>query len=177
MFGGARLLTSLRQPNFAPLPRLARMIAPPANRSFTSPNQIEDFAFEWPVFDSLAKSFSDWILLNIEPFLRVILAVAHAMMPAARLKLPLCAFVFQSELALPIGNPSFNRELQIVWRAEAMKVVRHKQIITHQPSFRFGPSLVNKLVRGFVDQPRVALLGCYGEKNKVGPAKINVNTG
>lgn len=69
--GGASVLASRRE-----------------TKSFARPNQIKNFAFEWPVFAAPAQFFAEWILLNIEPLLGVALAVAQPMMPAAWLKFP-----------------------------------------------------------------------------------------
>src|SRR2546428_13722798 len=89
-----------------------------SRRLFASPNQVEDLSFERPVFDALAEMFAQRIFLHIKPLLGVVLAVAQAMMPAARLKLPLLPLALQRELPLPVGNPLLNRETQIVRRAE-----------------------------------------------------------
>lgn len=99
---------------------------PPAClRLFAGPNQVEDFSFERPVFNAFAETFAQRILLNVKPFLGIVLAVAQAMMPAARLKPPLRPLVLQRELALPIGYPRLNRESQIVRRTETVKVIWH----------------------------------------------------
>jgi len=53
-----------------------------SRRLFARPNQVEDFAFERPVPDATAKFFSERILLHIEPFLGIALAITQPMMPA-----------------------------------------------------------------------------------------------
>ena len=88
----------------------------PASRPsnlFPAPNQIKNPPLKRPIFNPLNQSFAKRIFLNINPFLGIVLAIAQPMMPSARLKLPLRALVLQRKFALPISNPSFNRELQI----------------------------------------------------------------
>lgn len=121
--------------------------------------------------------FTERILLHVEPFLGVVLAVAQPMMPAARLKLPLCPLVLQRERAFPVGNPCFNGETQILRSAEAVEVIRHHKIITNKPSLRLRPSLMQKQMRRFVGKPRVALVGGDGEQNNVGLTEIDMNAG
>ena len=58
-----------------------------------------------------------------------------------------------------------------------MQVIRHQQIITHQPGRCFRPSLAQKLMRRFVVQPRLAILSVDGQKNNVGMAKLDMNPG
>ena len=159
---------------------------PPPHRSLAGPDEVEDSSFERPVFDALAQILSDWILLHIEPFLGVALAIAQAMMPAARLKLPFRwgerwgertreLFVFQRELALPVGNPRLNRESQIVWRAETVKMIRHQQIIAHEPSLRFRPGLMQKPVCGLICQPEIAFVGGHCQQHDIRLAEVDVN--
>src|SRR5262249_27243030 len=95
-------------------------------RSLASPNQIENFSFERPVFNAFSQVLAHWILLHVEPFVGVALAVAQAMMPAPRLKLPLHTFVFQGERTFPVGNPRLYSELQIARSTEAVKVIGHQ---------------------------------------------------
>lgn len=56
-------------------------------------------------------------------------------------------------------------------------MIWHQQIITYQPGFRLRPSFVKQTMRGFVGQPRIALLGGYGEQDKVESSEVNVNAG
>ena len=65
---------------------LARSLAPPA---LAGPDQVANFAFERPVFDTPIQMLADGSLLNLGPFRGAVPSVAHSMMPAARLKLPL----------------------------------------------------------------------------------------
>src|SRR5438128_1380036 len=80
--GGASVLAS-RAFNkiISPIPFGSSVASP--HLLFADPNQVEDFAFERPVFDSLAEVFAERILLHVEPFVGVALAVAQAMVPAA----------------------------------------------------------------------------------------------
>src|SRR3989442_6065061 len=86
--GGASVRASRPWSKSFPLRRLVGSLAPPKNSPtsplwlFASPNQVENFSFERPVFDALAEMFAHRILLHVEPFLGVVLAVAQAMMPA-----------------------------------------------------------------------------------------------
>ena len=98
--------------------RLASTLAPPKTappaclQLFAGPDQVEDFSFERPVFNAFAEALAQRVLLNVEPFLRMVLAVAQAVMPATRLKLPLRPLALQCEFALPIGNPSLDRRVR-----------------------------------------------------------------
>src|ERR1039457_3880893 len=88
---------------------------------FSRPHQIKHPPLERPVFHPRHESFAQWVFLHVKPLLRVVLAVAQTVVPAARLKSPLRPLVFQTELALPVGNPVFNREMQIVRSTKSVK--------------------------------------------------------
>jgi hypothetical protein len=163
-FGGARLLTS-RTIHVGG----ASVLASRRAKLFSAPNQIEHSTLERPVLNAFDQSFANGIFPHINPFLRVILIIAQPMMPAARLKFPFWLgerprepFLFQREFAFPIGNPCFNREMQISWRAKQMQMVRHQQIIANEPSRCLRPNLVKKLMCSFIRQPRFTLFGIDG---------------
>jgi hypothetical protein len=101
----------------------------PASRPpnlFSAPHQIKHPPLERPVFNPLDPSFPKWIFLHINPFLGIILAITQPMMPSARLKFPFLPAMLEAELAFTIGNPSFNREMQISRRAKQMQMIRHQ---------------------------------------------------
>ena len=131
--------------------RLARTLAPPpalkfppAAKLFPAPNQIKHPPLERPVFNPLNQTFAKRIFLNISPLLAVTFTIAQPMMPAARLKFPFgwwseCPhepLMLEAEFSLPIFNPSLDGEIQISRRTEQMQVIRHQQIIAHQPRRR-----------------------------------------
>ena len=98
-----------------------------------------------PVLDARDQALADWILLHVKPLLA--LAVAQAMMPAARLKLPTGVPMLPAKLTFPVGDPGLDGELQVARRAEAMQVIRHQEIIADQPRRRFEPGLMDELLR------------------------------
>ena len=132
-------------------------------------------AFERPVFNSLYQSFANRIFLNVNPFLRAVLARAQAMMPAARLKTPVASSMPLFEISFPKSNPLFNGESQVMWRAKYMNVVRHQQIISGQPSGCSLPCFLKKLLRGFVCQPRNTVFGGDGQQNDVVAVEFNMD--
>lgn len=155
-FGGASVLASLR-PKLLP-----------------GPHQIKHPAFERPIFNPLNQSLPNWISLNIKPLLGIILTITQPVMPSTRLKFPFChsvrwgerprePFMFQRKFPLPVGNPRFDGEMQISRRAKQMQMIRHQQIIAHQPSGRLRPRLTQKSVRRFVCQPRLPFVGVDGQ--------------
>src|SRR5215831_15906858 len=119
--------------------RLAGTLAPP---SVACPDQIEHSPLEGPILNSLAEVLPDRILLHIQPLFRIAFAIAQSVMPTARLKLPCVLLVLSCEHALPIGNPCLNRKAQIARSAHAMNMIRHQQIITHEPRSGFHPCLM-----------------------------------
>ena len=141
----------------------------------SGPNQIKNSSFERPSFNRGGQSFSQGILLYIEPLLRVILTVAQSVMPAARLKLPFRPPMLQTELAFPVGNPRLNSESQLARRAKRVEMIRHKQVIAHEPCCRPRPDFTQKSVRHFVGEPRSAFLRGDSEENNVRLSQMNMD--
>jgi hypothetical protein len=81
-----------------------------------------------------------------------------------------------SKLALPVSDPLFNGERKISWSAEQVKMVRHNQVIADQPRGCFLPRLMQKLLDGFIGQPRFAMLRVDGEENEIGSPQLNAHT-
>jgi len=116
------------------------------------------------------------LFLNIKPFFGIVFAITQPVMPASWLKFPFLPTVFEAELTFPVGNPYLDGELQIPRRTERVQMVRHEQVITHQPRLCFRPSLVEQAVHCFVGQPRFTLIGTDGEQDDVRLPQLNVNT-
>jgi len=85
-----------------------------------------------PILRLLHQTLSHRILADVLPLLRVTLAITHTMMKAAVLKSSGVRMRF-GEAVLPEPNPTFDGEFQIARRAKQMQMIRHQQVIAHQP--------------------------------------------
>ncbi len=114
-----------------------------------------------PILRARHQSGAHRILPDVLPFLRVALAVTHSMMKYARLKRP-CVQMCFGKAVFPETNPSFDREFQITRRAEEMQVIRHQQVITHDPcGSGVSPDVVQRALNGGLRQPAFTLLGSW----------------
>ena len=122
------------------------------------PVDIMHAAFVGPVLRASDQSFANGILLYIEPFLRITLAVTQSMMPATRLEVPFGISMFPAKITFPISDPFLNGEGGVARRAKAVQVIRHQEVIADQPCRRFQPSLVDELPSCVACQPRLVIL-------------------
>jgi hypothetical protein len=147
-------------------------LAPP---TLLRPADVMHTALVGPIVNAHDQSFANRILLHVEPFLRIALAVAQSMMPAPRLKFPTGVPMLPAKLTFPVGDPFFDGELEVTWRAEAMQVVRHHKIIADQPCRCFQPGLMQQVMNFRVVQPRLTILGGHRQQHPVWPAKLHLN--
>jgi len=129
-----------------------------------------------PILQPRHQSGSHRILANILPLLRVTFAVAQPMMKSAGLKFPCIGRCFRQPV-FPETHPAFEGEFQIVRRAEQMQMIRHQQIIAHEPCRRRAfPDVVQGALHGSLRQPAFTFIGANGEKNPVRSAERNANS-
>jgi hypothetical protein len=67
------------------------------------------------------------------PFLIIIFLLPQAMMEAVRLKDWRIRAKGTFQLPLPIGYPIFQRVTFVSYRTKKVQVIRHNQIIAHEP--------------------------------------------
>ena len=129
-----------------------------------------------PILSLLYQTLSHRILTNVLPLLRVAFAIAQPVMETTVLKSSRIGNRF-SQPVFPEPQPAFNGEFQIMRHAEQMQMVRHQEIIAHQPRrSRVFPDVVLGALHGGLRQPAFAFLGADGEKNPVRSTKRNVNS-
>jgi hypothetical protein len=58
-----------------------------------------------------------------------------------------------------------------------MQMIRHQHIVAHQPLVSSHPNFAQQLMRLGTGEPPLSILCADGQKNKRGPADINVNAG
>ncbi len=79
--------------------------------------------------------------------------------------------------AFPELHPLVYPEMQIVRRANKVQVIRHDEIVSHQPSDRFcAPDVGQGLLDGGVCHPRHGILAVNRDEENVGLADENVRT-
>ena len=128
-----------------------------------------------PILRMLHLFLAHWIFADILPLLRVIFAIAQPVMKTAGLKFS-CIWKRFRQPVFPKANPPLDGEFQIAWRAEQMQMIRHQEIVAHQPRCRrVFPDVVQGALHRSLRQPTLALLGADGEKNPVRSAERNVN--
>jgi hypothetical protein len=116
------------------------------------------------------------ILPHIPPFLRITFSIAQSMMKPAGLECPSRSIFFRKSV-LPKSHPLLDRKFEIARRTKQMQMIRHQQIITHQPrSRRMFPDAVQGALHGCLRQPPVAFLSTNRKENPIWPARRNVNS-
>ena len=125
----------------------------------------------WPRDQGLAN----WVLPHVLPLLSITLLAAETMVKATSLKsaqVRVCA----REPIFPKGNPALDREPQIARRTKQVQMIRHEQVIAHQPG---GGCLFPKRVQGSLDdrlrKPALPFVGADGQENPVGTTEGNVD--
>lgn len=86
----------------------------------------------WPILGTIDQFGPHWILADILPFLRVIFAITQPVMKSSGLKSPNVR-VASGKAILPKADPAFDGKFQIARRTKQMQVIRHQQIIAHEP--------------------------------------------
>jgi len=100
------------------------------------------FVLIWPVFPTRHESGLDGIFDDIEPFLAITLTAAK--LPVKKILLPNGLVVSTRPAAHYLGTPEFHPSFERrYWnthrRAEKVDVVRHNNIVSHQPMIRLAP--------------------------------------
>ncbi len=109
-----------------------------------------------PSFQLGRQSRAHRILLNIKPFLVVILLIPQPVMKAAALK---CARIGTSfcQTILPETNPTLDGEFQIIRSAKQMQVIGHQQVITDEPGGgRVFPNVMESALHRCLGEPALA---------------------
>ena len=94
-----------------------------------------------PVFRGFRQAFPDGVLLDVFPFLRVVLGAAQAGVPIVALPVPALSQTGASEVGFPETNPRGERVLRVLRGAKQMNVVGHEQIIPNKPGTGFLPNV------------------------------------
>ena len=128
-----------------------------------------------PILRSLRQLVAHRILPHVLPLLRIAFAIVQAMVKPATLERPNIRMRL-GKLIFPERHPLLDGELQITRRSEQMHVIRHEQIIAHQPGRGIVfPDFVKHALNGCLCQPTLAFLGADSEKNPIRSAKGKVN--
>jgi hypothetical protein len=133
---------------------------PPAQSptNFVNPPKIR------PVLRRRHQPMSHRVFPHIPPFLRITLAIAQSMMKPTTLECP-SGPMFLRESVFPKTHPPLDREFEIARCAKQMQVIRHQQIITHQPCCRrVLPNAVRRPLHGRLREPTITFLGTNGQK-------------
>lgn len=125
-------------------------------------------AAERPLVGGLNEVFTDGILLEVVPFLRVGFVGSQTVVPAARLEAPTRVLMFFSEGAFPVANPFFDRGDRSAGEAEVVEVIRHEDVIGDEPGSCLAPGLFKVLMGGVVGEPGFAILGRDREEDAGG---------
>jgi hypothetical protein len=116
-----------------------------------------------------------WVLLHVEPFLRVTVGAPQAMMKSQRLPDPMLVIVRFTESALPKCDPLLDGEIQIARRGEQMQMVRHQNVIPDQPYVSSTEGIHEQAVRLFASQPRTSVLCANGDEHNRRLLNIHAN--
>jgi len=178
----ARITQSARMGKAAALPYLSNMVGRRCRaaqisipHSIPRPLNFMDAPEKRPILWSLYQSSTNGVFTDVLPLLRITFPVTQTMVKSPRLKYPgvrvhLCEAVF------PKAHPSLNGEFQIMRRAEEMKMIRHEEIIAHQPCrCRPIPDIVQRPLDRSLRQPTFAFLRAYRKKNPICTLRRNVN--
>lgn len=121
------------------------------------------------------QSLADRILPDVLPFLGVALAMSKPVMETCALETPNVR-VRPAEAVFPKGGPSLDGEFEVVRRAEQMEVVRHQQVIRHQPGrCQIPPDCVQAALHCLICKPALPLLGANRQKDPIGPGKADLH--
>jgi hypothetical protein len=129
---------------------------------------LVDAALERPLVRGCNEVFADGILLEVVPFLGVGFVASQTVVPTARLEAPTRVLMFFSEGAFPVGDPFFDRGDWRAGEAEAVKVIRHEDVIGNEPGCCSAPGLFEVLLDGVVGEPGFAIFGGDGEEDAGG---------
>lgn len=136
-----------------------------------------DKTLKKPILSLQHQALPHWILPHIGQFFLIFDSVAHPMMKRSPLPGPRLIQMAPAELALPKLNPLINAEVQVAWRAEEMQVIRHQQIISHQPCRRLlAPYFYQGLLHHGVSHPRDGILRVHGYEENVWLPEKDVRT-
>jgi len=128
-----------------------------------------------PILRTRHQSGPHWILTNILPPLRIVLAVTQPMMKTASLKSSRIWMHFR-EAVFPETHPALDGKFQIMRCTEQMEMIRHEKIITDEPRrSSVFPDVVQCALNRGLRQPASAFFGADGEENPIRPAGRNVN--
>ena len=97
-------------------------------------------------------------------------------MKRMRLNSPGRVVVRLAQLALPIGAPPLDSELQVTRRAEEVQMVGHQYVKPDLPRIGRLPCRANELVNRGLGQPLLAPAGAGGQKHDGGLPKMDVNS-
>ena len=165
----------LRRLGSAALPRGVGRSCRSAQIFFPSPMYLMHPAPERPVFRTRNQTFSDGVLPRVLPLLSIILIVPQPMVKAAGLK-PATLQMRLGKKVFPKCHPPFNSELQFARRAEQMQMIRHKDIIAHQPGCGLiFPNLMQRPLHTRLRQPRRPLFSADGKENPIRAAQHNMD--
>src|SRR5687767_3091372 len=109
-------------------------------RAVASPPQLLNPPSKPPLRRITHQTFSHWILPHIPQLLRVILLTPQPMMKTRSLPNPSRISMLPRKLPLPKLHPPLHRKLQITRTTKQMHMIRHQNIITHQPAVRLTPN-------------------------------------
>ncbi len=129
-----------------------------------------------PILRTRHQSSPHGILADVLPFVRVTFTVTQAVMKTTGLKFPRIGQHFRQPV-FPETHPAFDGEFQIARGAKQMQMIRHQQIIAHEPSRgRVLPDVRQSPLNRSLRQPAFTFLGANGEENPVRPVERSVNT-
>ena len=137
--------------------------------------EVVDSSLVRPFLRLLRQFFPQRILPYIGQLLLVFNPVAQPVMKRFPLPRSRLVQMLPAELAFPKLHPSIYVEMQIVRRAEEMKMIRHEEVIAHPPRCCFlAPDFGERLLDGRVGHPRDGVLCVDGDEENVGLAGENV---
>ena len=143
--------------------------------SLPGPPDIMDTPLKRPLLRVLHQTLAHRILPQILPLLRITLPVPQPVMKRMRLPPPILVRVQLPKLPLPIRHPIIERILDVVRRGEEMDVVRHDDVIAHQPLRRRQPNLLQPLMHEFIRKPQTPICRAKSIPNDVWPSEPDVN--
>jgi hypothetical protein len=143
--------------------------------ALTLPMNFMHAALIQPVRGICHQSGAHRIFLNIKPFFVVTLPIPKSVVKATPLKRAAVGTCL-CQLILPEPHPTFDGKFQVPRRAEQMQMVRHQQIIAHQPGrCLLFPNVMQRPVDGGLCQPTPAFIGANRQENPIGAARRDRN--
>lgn len=142
------------------------------------PPKIVDSPLVRPVVGIRHQLFPQRILPHIGELLLVFDPVTHSMVKGFPLPCPRTIQMPTAELSLPKLDPLVYVEMEIVWRAKEMQVIRHEHVITDEPRRRFlRPDFSEGILDGRVSHPRNPVFGVHRDEENVRLPQENVRAG